>query len=102
MRIVASIIKKTPAIKAKFAKKKLFLRGDFTPFMNKSFQIWDHFFPRLIRNTSLFLGLQAKADLVHAKMGAGGVGGFASNLEHLPFFRAPREGELGPRIHGPR
>ena len=23
----------------------MFCRGDFTPFMSKSFQIWDHFFP---------------------------------------------------------
>ena len=26
---------------------KLFCRCDFTPFMNRSFQIWDHFFPLL-------------------------------------------------------
>ena len=36
-------IKKNPASKAKFTKK-LFLCGNFTPFMSKSFQIWDHFF----------------------------------------------------------
>ena len=37
MRIVAPM-PKNPASKAKFAeKKKLFLRGDFTPFINKSF-----------------------------------------------------------------
>ena len=35
-----------PASMAKIPQKnKHFLRGDFTPFMSKSFQIWDHFFP---------------------------------------------------------
>ena len=48
---------------------------------------------RLIWNTSPFLGLHARADSVHAKMGAGGG---ASNLELLPAFRDPREGKLGP------
>ena len=32
----------------KFAPKLPFLRGDFTPCINKSFQIWDHFFPLLV------------------------------------------------------
>ena len=37
MRIVAPI-QKNPAIKAKFAEeKKLFLRGDFTPFYKQQF-----------------------------------------------------------------
>ena len=39
------------------------------------------------------MGLLARPDLVHAKMGVGG----ASNLEHLPVFRTPRYGGLGPR-----
>ena len=42
-----------PANKAKYSKKKnLFLRGDFTPFMTKSFQIQDHFFPLLFPKDS--------------------------------------------------
>ena len=32
--------------------KNLFRRGDFTPFMRKSFQIWDHFFPLLFPKDS--------------------------------------------------
>ena len=28
------------------------MRGDFTPFMSKSFQIWDHFFPLLFPEDS--------------------------------------------------
>ena len=28
------------------------MRGDFTPFISKSFQIWDHFFPLLFPNNS--------------------------------------------------
>ena len=31
----------------KIWKKTFFLRGNFTPFISKSFQIWDHFFPLL-------------------------------------------------------
>ena len=46
MRIVVPI-QKNPASKAKFTKKNFFLRGDCTPFMGKSFQIWDHLFPLL-------------------------------------------------------
>ena len=45
-------IPKNPPSKAKFSVKLFFLRGDFTPFMNKSFQIWDHFFPLLLTNDS--------------------------------------------------
>ena len=52
MQIVAPI-PKTPASKAKIAEKiTFFLRGDFTPFMSKSFQIWDPFFPLLSPNDS--------------------------------------------------
>ena len=29
----------------KFVQKHFFLRGDFTPFISNSFQIWDPFFP---------------------------------------------------------
>ena len=37
---------KNPATKAKFAEKlTFFLRGDFAPFISKSFQVWHHFFP---------------------------------------------------------
>ena len=28
------------------------MRGDFTPFMSNSFQIWDHFFPLLLPKDS--------------------------------------------------
>ena len=39
---------KNPASKAKFAPKKpFFLRGNFTPFLSKSFRMWDHFFSLL-------------------------------------------------------
>ena len=38
MRIVAPI-QKNPASKAKFAEKQIVLRGNFTPFMSKSFEI---------------------------------------------------------------
>ena len=53
MRIVAPI-SKNPASKAKFAttKKYFILRIDFTPFMSKSLQIWDHFFPLLFLKNS--------------------------------------------------
>ena len=34
-------------MKEKICIKKKFRCGDFTPFMSKSFQIWDHFFPLL-------------------------------------------------------
>ena len=63
MRIVAPI-QKNPASKAKFAEKLTsFFRGDFTPFMSKSFQIWDPFFSLLSSNDSeylksLYIGLQ--------------------------------------------
>ena len=33
-------------------KKNFFCRGDFTPFMGKSFQIWEHFIPLLIPEDS--------------------------------------------------
>ena len=46
MRIVEPI-PKNPASKAKFAKNKLFLHCEFTPFIRRSFQIWDPFFPSL-------------------------------------------------------
>ena len=57
--------KKNPASKAKFAKekeKKLFLGGDFTPFISKSFQIWPisfhYLFPKDSENIkSLDIGL---------------------------------------------
>ena len=52
MRIEAPIPKKILLCKAKFSKKKLFLRGDFTPFISKSFQIWDRFFPLLFPKDS--------------------------------------------------
>ena len=32
--------------------KQIFRRGDFTPFMTKSFPIWDHFFPLLFPKDS--------------------------------------------------
>ena len=37
--------KRSEQMKKKSVKKKC--RGDFTPFMSKSFQIWNHFFPIL-------------------------------------------------------
>ena len=44
-----ALIQKNPASKAKFAKKiQLFLHGNFTIFMSKSFQIWDHLFLSLL------------------------------------------------------
>ena len=43
-------ISSTPVTKVFF-----FLRGDFTPFMSKSFQIWDHFFPILFSKDSEIL-----------------------------------------------
>ena len=38
--------------KYKLAKKNFVLRSDFTPFMSKSFQIWDHFFLLLLLKDS--------------------------------------------------
>ena len=38
--------------KWKKSVKNFFRRGDFTPFMSKSFQIWDHFFPLLFPKDS--------------------------------------------------
>ena len=38
--------------KAKSAKKKLFLRGDFRPLPNKNVQMFDHFFPLLFPKDS--------------------------------------------------
>ena len=32
--------------------KNFFCRGNFTPFMSKSFKIWDHFFPLLLPKDS--------------------------------------------------
>ena len=48
-------------------KKKLFLRGDFTPFMSKSFQIWDHFFPLFLHKDSKYL---KSWDIGHWEVGA--------------------------------
>ena len=45
MWTVAQKPKKNPASKAKFFKNLIFLRGNFTAFMSKIIQIWDHFFP---------------------------------------------------------
>ena len=57
--------KKKPASKAKFIENNFFFfsRGDFTPFMRKSIQIWDHFFslvlPEDLENLkSLDIGLR--------------------------------------------
>ena len=36
----------------KKVRKKLFCRSNVTPFMSKSFQIWDHFFPSLFPKDS--------------------------------------------------
>ena len=41
-------------IKPKFAKKKCFFSNDFTPFISKNFQMWDHFFPLLFPKDSKF------------------------------------------------
>ena len=41
--------------KYKLAKKNFVLRSDFTPFMSKSFQIWDHFFALLLLKDSEYL-----------------------------------------------
>ena len=51
MRIVAWY-QKNPASKAKFAKRQPLLGSDFTPFMSKSFQIWDPFFILLFSKDS--------------------------------------------------
>ena len=40
---------------SKKKKRKNNLRGDLTPFMSKSFQIWDHFFPLLLHKDSEYL-----------------------------------------------
>ena len=52
---------KTMWTNKKKKRKKLFRCGDFTPFMSRSFQIWDHFFPLLCpkdsENLSLDIGL---------------------------------------------
>ena len=44
--------KKILLVRQSLPKKKLFLRGDFKPFMSKRFQIWDHFFPLLFPKDS--------------------------------------------------
>ena len=50
-------------MREKIHKKNFFCQGDFTPFMSKSLQIWDHFFPLLFSMDSenlkhLDIGLQ--------------------------------------------
>ena len=44
--------KKILLSKAKFSKNLLFLCSEFTPFISKSFQIWDNFFPLLFPKDS--------------------------------------------------
>ena len=44
--------KRSEQMKKKSIKKNFFQRSDFTPFMSKSFQIWDHFFPLLFPKDS--------------------------------------------------
>ena len=63
MRIVASIPKTILLKRQNSSKIKLFLRCDFTPFLRKSIQIWDHFFQLVFPNdseniTSLDIGLR--------------------------------------------
>ena len=49
--------KKMLLSKAKFGWKLFFFAGQFTPFISKSFQIWDHFFPLLFPKDSKNLTL---------------------------------------------
>ena len=44
--------KQSEQIKKKIEEKKLFLHGNFTPFMSKSCKIWDHFLPLLFPKDS--------------------------------------------------
>ena len=50
--LILVLIPKKTASKAKFAQTFIFLHGNFTPFMCKSFQIRDHFFPLLFPKDS--------------------------------------------------
>ena len=43
---------KTLLVRQNSMNKKLFLRCNLIPFMNKSFQIWDHFFPIVFHKDS--------------------------------------------------
>ena len=53
--------------KAKSAKKKLFLCGDFSPLPNKNVQIWDHLFPLLF-----FKDSESLNNIGHQTFGSGG------------------------------
>ena len=51
MRMVAPI-PEILLVRQNSPKNDLFLCGNFTPFISKSFQIWDHFFPLLFHKNS--------------------------------------------------
>ena len=55
-------------------KKKKKIRGYFTPFMSKSFKIWDHFFPLLFpKDSKNLIGLDIGLWEVGAKRSLNGV-----------------------------
>ena len=58
--------KKILLSKAKLAEKLFFLRGNFTPFNSKIFQIWDHFF------ITFHQGFQVSKIFGHPTLGSGG------------------------------
>ena len=49
--------KKNSSVRQNLPKKQTFLFGHLTPFINISFQIWDHFFPFLLPKDSKSLRL---------------------------------------------
>ena len=75
--------KKNPAQWGKICSKTIkFLRCDFTPFIIKSFKIWDHFFPLLFPKDSKFSKIFG-----HLTSGSGGIRTFECYLKSKQTYR---------------
>ena len=68
-RVRNTILKKSCLVRQNLPKNNLSLCDNFTPFISKSFQIWDHFFALFFPNDSEFLN---NLDIQLSEVGAKG------------------------------